>query len=87
VSEGLFNGSDLVWRAGILFGCVAGWADAKRLLAGDDPTSLRHKAVLAHNPFLDFLVRGARTKRLMLARLSRSPMSSFLVSTTHAQVQ
>ncbi len=84
VAECLFNRCDLVWWAGILLGCVPWPGEAKLLFAARNPGALGHKAVLAHNPFLDFLVRGAWTKRLMLARLTRAPMSSFLVSTTHA---
>lgn len=41
--------------------------------------------MLAHNPFLDFLVRDAWTKRLMPAKVTRAPLSSFVVSTTHVR--
>jgi hypothetical protein len=45
--------------------------------------TLGHKIVLAHNPFLDFLISRAWSKRLMLARLTRAAMPSVLVWTTH----
>ena len=83
VAESLFNCRDLVWWAGILLGCGSGCYEAELLFAVQQPGALRHKAVLARDPFLDFLVRGAWTKRLMLAGLTRAPMSSFLVSITH----
>ena len=84
VAESLFNRRDLVWWAGILLGSVPWYGEAKLLFAARNPGALGHKAVLAHNPFLDFLVCGAWTKRLLLARLTRAPVSSFLVSATHA---
>ena len=84
VAEGLFNRRDLVWWAGILLRCVPWCGEAKLLFAAHNPGALGHKAVLTCNPFLDFLVRGPWTKRLMLPRLTRAPMSSFLVSPTHA---
>ena len=83
VAEGLFNRRDLVSWTGILLGCVSWCGEAKLLFAVPNPGALGHKAVLARNPFLDFLVRGAWTKRLLLAGLTRAPMSSFLVSITH----
>ena len=86
VAEGLFNGSDLVRWAGILLGSVPWYGEAKLLFAARDPGALGHKAVLAHNPFLDFLVRGAWTKRLLLSSWPRAPVPSFVVSTTHADL-
>jgi hypothetical protein len=80
----LFNRRDLVRWARILLGCVPWCGEAKLLFAARNPGALGHKAVLARNPFLDFLVRGAWTQRFMLARLTRASTSSFLVSTTHA---
>ena len=59
VAEGLFNRRDLVGWAGILLGCVSWWDEPKLLFAAHNPGALGHKAVLARNPFLDFLVRGA----------------------------
>ena len=85
MAEGLFNRRDLVGRAGILLECVPWCGEAKLLFAARNPGALRHKAVLAHNPFLDFLVRDAWTKRLRLARVTRAPLSSFVVSTTHVR--
>ena len=79
VAESLFNCRDLFRWAGILFGCGFGCYEAELLFAVQRPRRSRHKAVLAGDPFLDFLVRGAWTKRLMLAGLTRAPMSSFLV--------
>src|SRR5216684_1501767 len=84
VAESLFNRRDLVWWAGILLGCGPWRGEAKLFFAARNPGALGHKAVLARNPFLDFLVRRARTQRFVLARLTRAPMSSFLVSTTHS---
>jgi hypothetical protein len=91
VAESLFNGCDLVRWTGILWGSVPWCGEAKLLFAARNPGALGHKAVLAHNPFLDFLVRGAWTKRLLLPRLTRvlprltrAPVSSFVVSTSHA---
>ena len=84
MAEGLFNRRDLVGWAGILLGCVHSCGEAKLLFAVRNPGALGHKAVLTHNPFLDFLVRGTWMKRFMLAVLTRAATSSFLVSTTHA---
>ena len=84
VAESLFNCCDLVRWAGILWGSVPWCGEAKLLFAARNPGALGHKAVLAHNPFLDFLVRGAWTKRLLLSRWTRAPVSSFVVSATHA---
>ncbi len=85
VVESLFNRRDLVWWAGIHMGCVPWRGEAKLFFAVHNPGALGHKAVLAHNPFLDLLVCRAWTKRLIVARLTRAPISSFLVSTTHAE--
>jgi hypothetical protein len=84
VAESLFNRRDLVWWAGILLGCGPWRGEAELLFAVQKPRALGHEAMLARDPFLDFLIGGAWTKRLMLARLTRAPMSSFLVSPTHA---
>ena len=84
VTEDLFNRRDLVGWARILLRCVPWRGEARLLFAAHNPSALGHKAVLARNPFLDFLVRGAWTKRFVLAGLTRAPMSSFLVSTIHA---
>jgi len=84
VAESLLNRRDLVWWTGILLGCVSWRGEAKLFFAVPNPGALGHKAVLPHNPFLDFLVRGAWTKRFMLAGRTRAPMSPFLVSTLHA---
>ena len=81
----MFNRRDFVWWAGNLVGCAPWRGKAELLFAARNPGALGHKAVLARNPFLDFLVCGAWTKRFMLAGVTRAPMSSFLVSITHAE--
>ncbi len=62
-----------------------------RVLDATIPEGIRRTAieeaadlVVVGRGVLDFLVRDAWMKRLMLGRLVRAPMSSFLVSTTHA---
>ena len=85
VAEGLFNRRDLVWWTGIRLGCAHWCGNAKLLFAARDPGALGYEAVLPRNPFLDLLARGAWTKRFLLAGLTRAPMSSFLVSITHAR--
>jgi len=84
VAEGLFNRRDLVWGTGILLRCVPWCGEAELPFAAHNPGALGYKAVPTHYPFLDVLVRGAWTKRLMVAGLPRAAMSRFLVSITHA---
>ena len=60
-SECLLNCSNLFWRARILVGGRAGRSEAEQLFAVRKPSTFRHKAVLARNPFLDLLIRGALT--------------------------
>ena len=67
MAESLFNCRDLVWWAGILLGHLPGHGEAKFFFAAQNPGAFGHKAVLARNPFLDFLVCGAWTKSFMLA--------------------
>ncbi len=63
VTESLFNRHDLIGWARIVLRCVPWYGEAKLLFAACNPSALGHKAVLARNPFLDFLVRSARTQR------------------------
>jgi len=51
----LLNRRDLFWRARILFGRGSGRRETKLLLAVQQPRTLGHEAMLARNPFLDFL--------------------------------
>ncbi|PYT31709.1 MAG: hypothetical protein DMG57_04500 [Acidobacteria bacterium] len=44
---------------------------AEQLFAVRNPRSLGHKAVLPRVPFLDLLIRGALTGRLLLSRSAR----------------
>ena len=81
MSEGLFNRRDLVWSAGILFGCAPWCDEAKLFFAAYNPGALRHKAVLPRNPFLDFLIGSALPGWLLLAKVARRFTASSMVIT------
>ena len=66
VPECLLYDRDLVFRARILTGRCVGRGEAERLFAMRNPGTLGHKAVVARDPFLDLLIRGALTGRLLL---------------------
>jgi len=83
--ERLLNRRDLLQRTRILFGRGSRCYEAELLFTVQKPSALGHKAVLARDPFLDLLIRGAWMKRKMLAKVTRAPLSSFVVSTTHAR--
>ena len=57
--ECLLNRRDLFWRARILFGRGSGRGEAEHFFAMQQPCALGHETVLAQDPFLDFLIRGA----------------------------
>jgi hypothetical protein len=59
LAESLFDRRDLIWWAEILFGRVPWHGEAKLLFAVHNPGTLGYKTVVAQNPLLDFLVRGA----------------------------
>src|SRR6266849_5664867 len=83
--ECLLNRRDLFWRARILFGRSSGRGEAEQLLAVQQPCALGHEAVLARDPFLDFLVGDALVSWLLfpvlMARLVR--ISSIIFANSH----
>ena len=79
VAESLFNRRDLVWWAGILLGCGPWRGEAELLFAVQKPRALGHEAVLARDPFLDFLVGGALMCCLLLAGMARRAVTSSIV--------
>ena len=66
VSECLFDRCNSFRRARILALGRAGCGEPEQLLAMCNPGTLGHKAMLARNPFLDLLIRGALTCGLLL---------------------
>jgi hypothetical protein len=51
------------------------------LFAVEKPRALGHETVLARDPFLDLLVRGALTGWLLLAEMARRALTSSIVMT------
>ncbi len=77
--ERLLNRRDLFRRAGILFGRGSRRCEAELLFAVQKPRALGHEAVLARDPFLDFLVGGALMCCLLLAGMARRAVTSSIV--------
>ena len=61
VSECLLNRCNLFRWARIFVVGRAGCGESEQLFAMCNPGTLGHKAMLARNPFLDLLIRGALT--------------------------
>jgi len=61
MSKSLLNRRDFFRWARILVGRCSGRRKAEQFFAMRNPGTLRHKAMLARNPFLDLLIRGAWT--------------------------
>jgi len=80
----LLDRRDLFGRARILVGWIGGRYEAKEFFAMRNPGTLGHKAMLAGDPFLDLLVRGALTRGLLLGRSTLpAPVPSILIATLH----
>jgi hypothetical protein len=72
-------------RARILRRLVPGRSEAEQLFAVYDPRAFGHEAVLAQNPFLDFLISGALTDGSLLTGVMarRAPISSIIIAVIH----
>jgi hypothetical protein len=66
VPECLLNRRNLFLRARILIVGRARYGEPEQLFAMCDPGTLRHKSMLARNPFLDLLIRDAQTSGLLV---------------------
>jgi len=88
-SKCLLDRRDLFWRAWILHRRASGFDEAKQLFAVQKPRALGHKAVLARNPFLDFLIRGPLTDWLLLVGVvvRRAPVSSIVLANAHSMIR
>src|SRR5260370_12519654 len=77
--ERLLNRCDLFRWARILFRCSSLWYEAELLFTVQDPSAFRYKAVLARDPFLNFLIRGALARWLLLPGMGRRVLTSSTV--------
>jgi hypothetical protein len=83
--ERLLDGRDLLWRTRVLLGRDSRRYEAELLFAVQNPRALGHEAVLARDPFLDFLIGDAGLDGLPLAGIARSaPTSSIVVAVAHS---
>jgi len=78
--ERLLNRCDLFVRARILCGRSSRCYEAELLFTVQKPRALGHEAVLARDPFLDFLIGGA-LGWLLLARVARGVLTFSIVIT------
>jgi len=81
--ERLLNRRNLLWWAGILFGRGSRRYEAKLLFAVQNPRALGHKAVLARDPLLDFLIGDAWLVGLLLAGIALRCGPSTVVIVPH----
>ena len=78
--ERLLNRRNLLWRARILFGRGSWRYQAELLFTVQKPGALRHEAVLARDPFLDFLIGNPWwLEGLLLAGIARWVLTSSIV--------
>ena len=75
----MLNRRDLFRRARIFLVCSSGHRKAEQLLAVRYPGALGNKAVLARDPFLDFLIRGTLASGRLVARM-RMPVSLVVIA-------
>jgi hypothetical protein len=82
--ERLLNRRDLFRRARILFVRGSRCYETKLLFTVQKPCALGHEAVLARDPFLDLLIGGALTGRLLLAGMVQQAFPcSIVISSAH----
>jgi len=77
--ERLLNRRDLLRRARILWVRGSWRYQAELLFAVQNPCALGHEAVLASDPFLDFLIGNAWLDGLLLVGIARGALTSSIV--------